>query len=55
MRMLSFGLAALAAMLISFSAARQRAEPRRQGLDPTAQRLPGAPVVDLEAIRSAGF
>lgn len=53
--MLSVGLVTLAAMLITFSAARQRAEPRRQGLEPTAQRLPGAPAVDLEAIRSAGF
>ena len=45
----------LAAMLISLSAVRQRAEPRRQDVEPVTQRLPGAPALDLDAIRSAGF
>jgi hypothetical protein len=54
-RTLGVGLVTLAAMLISLSAARQRAEPRRHDLEPATQRTPGAPALDLDAIRSAGF
>jgi hypothetical protein len=54
-RTLGVGLVTLAAMLISLSAVRQRAEPRRQDVEPVTQRVPGAASLDMDAIRSAGL
>ena len=54
-RTLSVGLMALAAMMVSFSVARQRSEPRREEIQPPAGRAYAPSPVNLDAIRSAGF
>jgi hypothetical protein len=54
-RTLSVSLVALAAMMVSVSVARQRSEPRREDLQPRSTRVLTPGIVDLEAIRTAGF
>jgi hypothetical protein len=54
-RTLSVGLMALAAMMVSFSVARQRTEPRREETQPPTGRAFAPSPVNLDALRSAGF
>ena len=54
-RTLSVGLMALAAMMVIFSVARQRSEPRREDIEPPSGRAHAPSPVNLDAIRSAGF
>jgi hypothetical protein len=54
-RTISVGLMALAAMMVSFSVARQRSEPRRAEPQPASGRAHAPSPVNLDAIRSAGF
>ena len=46
---------ALAAMMVSFSVARQRGEPRREEIQPPSGRAYVPSPVNLDAMRSAGF
>ena len=54
-RTISVGLMALAAMMVSFSVARQRSEPRHEDIQPPSGRAHAPAPVNLDAIRSAGF